>query len=138
MERILVAVDGSASSLKAVGFTADLASKYNAELILVTIVPYISKSHDSAIEEYARLEHIPLASTELALAMAESALDSARREAQAKGATRIAAQPSFCDPAKEIISIAEDQRVDLVIVGSRGHGRLAGLELTRFGGHLST
>jgi nucleotide-binding universal stress UspA family protein len=40
MERILVAVDGSAPSLKAVEFAADLASKYNAELILLTVAPH--------------------------------------------------------------------------------------------------
>ena len=40
MERILVGVDGSASSLRAVDFAADLASKYNAELIVLTVVPH--------------------------------------------------------------------------------------------------
>ena len=39
MERILVGVDGSAPSLKAVDLAADLASKYNAELVLLTVVP---------------------------------------------------------------------------------------------------
>ena len=38
MERILVGVDGSAPSLKAVDFAADLAGKYNAELILLKVV----------------------------------------------------------------------------------------------------
>ena len=40
MERILVGVDGSAPSLRAVDFAADLASKYNAELIVLTVVPH--------------------------------------------------------------------------------------------------
>jgi nucleotide-binding universal stress UspA family protein len=56
-------------------------------------------------------------------------LDDARREAQAKGATRISAEPSFGDLAEEIITAARDRQADLVVVGSRGHGRLAGLLL---------
>jgi nucleotide-binding universal stress UspA family protein len=40
MERILVGVDGSQASLKAVDFASDLANKYNAELILLTVVPH--------------------------------------------------------------------------------------------------
>jgi len=35
MERILAGVDGSEPSLKAVDFAADLAGKYDAELILL-------------------------------------------------------------------------------------------------------
>lgn len=103
MERILVGVDGSAPSLKAVDFAADLASKYNAELILLTVVPHFSPDLDTALEACARLEHIPVPATEFALTTAESVLDNARRRAQAKAAARISAEPSFGDPAHEII-----------------------------------
>jgi len=129
MERILVGVDGSAPSLKAVDFAADLASKYNAELVLLTVVPHLSPDVDPAVQEYARLEHMPVPATELALATADSMLDDARRRAQAKGATRISAEPSFGDPAREIMTAARDRQADLIVVGSRGHGRLAGLLL---------
>jgi nucleotide-binding universal stress UspA family protein len=129
MERILVGVDGSAPSLKAVDLAADLASNYNAELVLLTVVPHLAPVIDPAIEEYARLEHVPASALELAVAAAEAVLDGARREAQAKGATRITTEPSFGDPAEEIIAVARNRRTDLVVVGSRGHGRLAGLLL---------
>jgi nucleotide-binding universal stress UspA family protein len=129
VERILVGVDGSSTSFKAVDFAADLANKYNAELVLLTAVPHLSLQAISPVEEYARLEHIQSAATELALAPAESILDGARSAARAKGAMRISAAPSFGDPAKEIIAAAEDRQVDLIVVGSRGHGRLAGLLL---------
>src|SRR3974377_496139 len=99
MERILVVVDGSAASLKAVDLAADLANKYNAELILLTVVPHFSPEVDPALEEYARVEHIQVPATELALAAAESVLDGARRAAQAKGATPSAAEPAFGVPA---------------------------------------
>ena len=129
MKRILVAVDGSSGALKVVDFAADLANKYQAELVLLTVVPDLSSGVDPAFAEYARVEHIPEPAPELALAAAESTLDGARKAARAKGAMRISAGPSFGDAAKEIIAAAEDRQVDLIVVGSRGHGRLAGLLL---------
>jgi nucleotide-binding universal stress UspA family protein len=129
MERILVGVDGSSAALKAVDLAADLANKYNAELILLTVVPHFSPEVDPALEEYARVEHIQEPATELALAVANTVLDGARRAAQGRGASRIAAEPSVGDPAHEIITAAGDRGADLIVVGSRGHGRLAGLLL---------
>jgi nucleotide-binding universal stress UspA family protein len=129
MQRILVAVDGSAPSLKAVDFAADLASKYNAELILLTVVPHLSPELNPAVEEYARLEHMPVRDAELALMTADNVLDNARRKARANGITRISAEPSFGDPAREIITVAQTRQADLIVVGSRGHGRLASLLL---------
>ena len=129
MKRILVAVDGSSAALKAVDFAADLANKYEAELVLLTVGANLSPGVDPAFEEYARVEHIPAPATELAVAAAETILDDARRAARAKGAMRISTAPSFGDPAREIIAAAGDQQVDLIVVGSRGHGRLAGLLL---------
>ncbi|HEY1432867.1 MAG TPA: universal stress protein, partial [Stellaceae bacterium] len=126
MERILVGVDGSAPSLKAVDFAADLASKYSAELILLTVVPHLVPKLDAAVEEYARLEHVPIPEAELVLTTANSILDDARRTARAKSTARVLAEPYFGDPAKEIIEVARDRQADLVVVGSLGHGRLAG------------
>jgi nucleotide-binding universal stress UspA family protein len=129
MERILVGVDGSATCLKAVDFAADLASKFDAELILLKVVPHLPPELDSAVEEYARSEHISVPAAELMLTMADSILDDARRNAYTKGATRISAEPSVGDPAQEIITVAQDRQADLIVVGSRGRGRLAGLLL---------
>jgi nucleotide-binding universal stress UspA family protein len=129
MEHILVGVDGSEPSLKAVDFAADLASKYNAELIVLTVVPDFSPEVDPAVEEYARSEHIPGPATTLVLTLADSVLDNARKMAQAKGATRISTERSFGNPAQEIIAAAKDRQADLIVVGSRGHGRLSGLLL---------
>jgi nucleotide-binding universal stress UspA family protein len=129
MERILVGVDGSAPSLKAVDFAADLASKYDAELILLKIAPHLPPELDPAVEEYARSEHMPVPAAGLMLTMTDSILDNARRNAYAKGAKRISTEPSVGDPAQEIITVAQDRQADLIVVGSRGRGRLAGLLL---------
>ena len=42
MNRIHVAVDGSPAALNAVDFAADLANKYEAELVLLTVVADLS------------------------------------------------------------------------------------------------
>jgi nucleotide-binding universal stress UspA family protein len=129
MQHILVGVDGSAHSLKAVDFAVDLASKYNAELILLKVIADRPSGLDPEVEEYAHSEHIPLPAAELALAMADKILDNARLEARAKGATQILVEQSFGDPAEEIVTAARDRDIDLIVVGNRGHGRLAGLLL---------
>jgi nucleotide-binding universal stress UspA family protein len=129
MERILVGVDGSAPSLKAVDFGADLASKYNAELILLKVVGDRPPELDAAVEQYAHSEHMRTTEAELVLTMADNILDNARNEARTKGAMRIVAEPAFGDPAEQIVAVARDRQADLIVVGSRGHGRLAGLLL---------
>jgi nucleotide-binding universal stress UspA family protein len=96
MERILFGIDGSRPSLKTVDFAVDLAAKYNAELILLTVVPGFSPEADPAVEDYARVEQVP--ATELVLAAADGLLDDARRRAHAKGATRISSS-SVCSTA---------------------------------------
>lgn len=129
MERILVGIDGSGPSLNAVDFAADLASKYNAELIVLTVSHHFPSDVDRAVEEYARVEHITGPKNELILTTADNLLDTARKRAEAKGAMRISPERSFGDPAEEIIAAAKDRQADLIVVGSRGHGRLIGLLL---------
>jgi nucleotide-binding universal stress UspA family protein len=129
MERILTAVDGSAPSLKAVAFAADLAAKYGAELILLTVAREFSPALTAELAAYTRQEHIDTPLGELGSAHADSVPAGARLEAQTKGAPRISTRSFTGDPAEEIIALAKDLHPDLVVIGSRGHGRLAGLLL---------
>jgi nucleotide-binding universal stress UspA family protein len=129
MERILVGVDGSEPSLKAVDFAADLASKYDAELILLKVVGDRPPELGAAVEQYAHSEHISVPEAELVLTMADNILENARSEARRKGAAKISVEPSFGDPAEQIVTAARDREIDLIVVGNRGHGRLAGLLL---------
>ena len=129
MERIVAAVDGSVSSLKGVALAADLAKQYGAELILLTIGRELSPVMTAELESYFRQEHVDAPLSDLTSGHVESVLVGARLEAQSKGATRISTRSSIGDPAEEIIALAKDEKADLVVVGSRGHGRIAGLVL---------
>jgi nucleotide-binding universal stress UspA family protein len=129
MERILTAVDGSAPSLKAVAFAADLAKGCGAELVLLSVSRRISAQLTAELETYARQEHLDLSLAELGQAQADSVLDAAGLEARAHGATRIATRATSGDPAEEILAAARELRPDVIALGSRGHGPLVGLLL---------
>jgi nucleotide-binding universal stress UspA family protein len=129
MQRILAAVDGSAASLRAAALAADLATKYGVELILLTVGRELSVELTSELESYFRQEHIDAPLIEWRSAHAESVLAGARLEAEANGAKQISTRSSIGDAAEEIMAVAKDGRADLIVMGSRGHGRLAGLLL---------
>jgi len=129
MKRILVAIDGSASSEKALDFAADLAVKFEADLILLTVATDVTPVSNAEFAAYARSEHIQAGASELALTAAETVLAGARLHAQTKGVSRISTEATFGDPSHRIIAVGEDRQADLLVLGSRGHGRLAGLLL---------
>ena len=124
MERILVAVDGSLGGLKAVDFAAELAGRYNAELILLAVARHAVPVFDAAAAEFARIEHSREPPGESGVAAAEAVLSGARIEAWANGAVRLSSVTAFGDPADEIVRCADDRRADLVVLGSSSHGRL--------------
>lgn len=129
MKRILAAVDGSASSLGAVALAAELAGKYDAELMLFSVAREFAPVMNADLAAYARLENIGAPFAEIGLDAAETVLAGARPAAQANGASRISTNSAVGDPAEEIIAFANRRQADLIVLGSRGHGRLAGLLL---------
>jgi nucleotide-binding universal stress UspA family protein len=129
MQRFLVAIDGSATALRAVESAADLARQCEAELIVTAVAPPPSAEIDRDLAAYARLEHIAAPSAEFAAAALNAVLDESRDLAQRKGVSRLSTEPRFGDPADQILAAARDRQADLIAIGARGHGRLAGLLL---------
>ena len=126
MKRIVVAVDRSEASLRAVDAAAELAGKYGADLVLVMVVRDISES-DAGVDAYARMEHINESVEVLAIDSLRGGLDEIRDRAVAKGAPRVAVDVLTGDAAEELLAYARDGAADLLDMGSRGHGRLVGL-----------
>jgi nucleotide-binding universal stress UspA family protein len=125
MQRIVVAVDMSEPSLRAVDLAADLAAKYGAELVLLTIGREIA-GPDPGMEAYARMEHIQDPVPMIAVDSMREELAGVRDRA-AKGALHISTDVFVGDPAEQILACANARQADLIALGSRGHGRLAGL-----------
>jgi nucleotide-binding universal stress UspA family protein len=109
--RILVAVDGSKPSLKAVQFLIDHADwlRSPAEIELVTVhlpVPKVGHLSKSQLERYYREEG------EAMLAPAKKNLDGAGVAYQA----RVLVGPV----AETLVKHAKDKRCDLIYIGTRG------------------
>jgi len=121
MEKILVPVDGSEQSHKAVAFAADLAKHYNATLYLLhvfklTIIP-------EGLGEYVVLERAQLQ------ALGDKIISAAEGEAKGRGIERIEATVVEGDPAERIIDYAKEHDMDIIVIGSRGLGAFKGLLL---------
>lgn len=128
MKRILAAVDRSDASLRAADLGADLARRYGAELVLLTVGRDVG-APDPGMEEFAHMEHIREPAPTLALEALRDGLETVRDRAMEKGARTVLLEAVAGDPAEEIVAFAKDDGADLIVVGSRGHGRLAGLLL---------
>ncbi len=156
MESILVALDGSTHSDRALDLAADLAEKYQAELLLVHVTPTAplddSERHVAAIEyadelsSWAKdwhearsgeqspsapellLRYGDLASRfrELVAKRLISSAESKLRDRQLRSTESIL---QTGDPAKAILDLAESREVDAIVIGSRGLGEISGLLL---------
>ena len=128
MQRIVVAVDMSEPSLRAADLATDLAAKYGAELVLLTVGREIA-GPDPGMEAYARLEHIQEPMATVAIESMREELAGVRDRAAAKGARKIEIDVYVGEPAEQILACADARHADLIALGSRGHGRLAALLL---------
>ena len=154
MERILVALDGSTHSDRALDIAANLAEKYQAELLLVHAMPTAplddAERHMAAVEYADELsswvkdwsetrsgEHSP-SGPELLLQYGDLAirfreLIAKRLMSSAEGKLRDKQLKSMetilqtGDPASAILDLAESRGVDAIVIGSRGLGEISGL-----------
>jgi nucleotide-binding universal stress UspA family protein len=116
-ERILLAVDGSDRALNAARTAGELARAMNSEMLRIVIAydpipPYLGEPNfQQAID--ARLQE------------ANTILDAA---VQAVGPLPIDVHTELIEgsPAEAIINVADTRQSDLIVMGSRGLGRLAG------------
>ena len=107
--KILVPVDGSAYSLKAVETACDLAkAQAPAAVVLTAVAVQIPELEEGVyIAEKMKVQ-------------AEAALVKAKEVAQGKGVTAEVILATGASPADEIVQVAKDRKVDLIVIGSRG------------------
>ncbi len=156
MERLLVALDGSAHSDKALELAADLAETYGAELLLthaMSTAPLSVAEREMAAAEYAdelaswTTTRTTVGSGELEVGghellmhysdlthhfretMGKHLLASAKRKLDERKICSVQTLLADGDPAETIIALARDKKVDVIVIGSRGLSDIKGLFL---------
>jgi nucleotide-binding universal stress UspA family protein len=154
MERILVALDGSEHSDKALDLASDIAGKYAAELILLHVLsdkPLTDAERHMAEVEYLDdllssletsdpigggdprlraqrvLQHYADVAHRFRQAMGDRLMSRARAHAQEKGVQQVRTLLEDGDPAATILRLAKGLDVDMIVLGSRGLGDVKGL-----------
>lgn len=154
IKTILVPTDGSGHAAKAVELAADIAAKYGARLVLLHVLLRHTTAAElkalldgSAIpaDLAARLEDLQDAVLDMAANSIEGGiifvpipddvlcevgdriLEMARAAAAAKGVTEISAHRVDGNATQNIIAAAGHEGADMIFMGSRGLGNIAGL-----------
>lgn len=124
MKRILVATDGSECADRAIDAAADLAKTTGAELVLVTVEQGYLRGD---LEEFRWAENASV--EEILNAVSEEILKGASDRAARQGVRASRTHAGLGDASSFILETAEREKVDMIVVGKRGKGRLTGLLL---------
>ena len=153
---ILAATDGSDHANKAVDLASDLAVKYGAAIMLLHVLPHGHLSGDLRrfaetehlsrhtnplpMSEEPTEEHITLALARLEPTeeeepsvhyvfeiLGQRILQQAQEIARGKGVVDVRSKMTDGEPVEEILKCAQEDKADLIVVGSRGLGDLKGL-----------
>ena len=154
IKTIVVPTDGSAHAKKAIDLAGDIAEKYGARMVILHVL--LRHSSESDIESLCAENAMPEALAKKFAELRENWIDmsaasgepgplfilvpddllkeagdlvlkNARLRAESKGVKDIAVQIVDGSPADKIIAVAEKENADMIFMGSRGLGKVAGV-----------
>jgi len=125
LDSILVATDASPVSNRAVDMAANLAAHHNARLHILHVVRDMQLP--PSVKRMAEVEKIVGERDDVLLYVASKILDDAETRARRRGATDIERSVGRGDPAGAIVAQAKRRKVELVVLGTRGLGKVKGM-----------
>jgi nucleotide-binding universal stress UspA family protein len=118
-ERILLATDGSNHAERALGYTRDLALRDDALVIVVNAFEPVPRYVGEPMWSELVGSHVDMGREIANRAVAEL------EDAGVRVDTEVLQGP----PAEAILRVAKTRQVDLIVMGTRGHGELTSLLL---------
>jgi nucleotide-binding universal stress UspA family protein len=126
ISNILLAVDGSHQSSKAVQIASQIAQGVNAKLVLLHVVKLYEMPE--AMKQFVKNEHIPgPTNIDVLMNAAQHMLKGEVERAQSAGVTEVEMEVEQGSIARTIIATAKRHNSDLIVLGSRGMGDIEGL-----------
>ncbi len=127
INRILTAVDGSDASRRALAAAADLAQKYDAELVLLYVIR--DMQIPDSVQKMADVETFKGTRLSAMQLIGQQILEECEKLVTLTGVKEIKTEVRPGDPAGVILHYAEEADMDLIVMGSRGLGGLEGMLL---------
>ena len=125
LKNILVAIDGSEASTNALQLAIELSEKFSAGLHLLHVVREMQVPlNPGLMEAYEKLER---QRHDLLRSAGEQLLNQSKRVAESKGITALQADIGSGDPASAIVKYADKNQMDMIVIGSRGLGKIKSL-----------
>jgi len=121
-QRILVGLDGSDHGIAAARAAVQLARNCNAELHLLTVTRPYRVSGD--LKRYLQAENLLGEPKYVLDEMTQSIVDDGKEIAREAGLKKIRSEVREGKPARSLCDYAEQEHIDLIVVGSRGIGEL--------------
>lgn len=126
IQKVLVAVDGSKHSLKAVDYAIDIALKYDCEIYLLHVINKMEIPEE--VKKYASVEKIEdppayLVFNEIGNRILKRVEDTAKE----RGVREVHRVILEGDPADKITEYARHNDIDWIFMGNRGLGGVKGI-----------
>lgn len=128
MNTVLVAVDGSDHSGRAVDFAIELASRFQAGLTIVNVVSSVT-TVPMAWGAYAEVEGVYAGEGDALTRVGDEICSEAEKRAREAGVSFVETRVETGSPAHVIADLAEDIDADVIVMGRRGLGDFGGLLL---------
>jgi nucleotide-binding universal stress UspA family protein len=120
--KILVAIDGSEPSLKALKHAIQLATILKSQIHVISVVDELKLPFAAQHGLWAKVSH-----EELFRSMLEKMNKEITRIIEDRPNLKIDADLVEGKPAKKIVDFAEKEQFDLIVIGAKGYGMIEGL-----------
>jgi nucleotide-binding universal stress UspA family protein len=118
ISKILVAMDGSDSSLRAYEYASFLARQCNSALVIVNIFDAFERISSKVKQEIGELAK--LVEEEGGTAVTVQVLDDYKSQAENSGIKQVSTIRREGNAAAEILHIADEEKADTIVIGSTG------------------
>ncbi len=122
IKKILVATDASAASNRAVSMAAYMAACHEAELLILHVIRDMQLP--TVLKKVPELEDFANKREDILRQVAETILHEAEVRAKSGGAKKVQTAIGSGDPASSVIGFAKRRKIDMIVVGTRGLGKV--------------
>ena len=123
MKKILIAVDGGEDSDKALSEGGKLAKEMALEVVIVTVQRPL-EFYLTAFDDFLKITN-PKDEKEIREkyeVIGRDLLNQSEKSIEKEGVIKVKTVVKEGKPAEEILKVAEEEKVDLIVIGSRGKG----------------